>query len=128
MTSGQGSLYGGSCPSPALCATGNLYGNLLVASNPTGSAEAWKSAPGGGSVQITDVDCPSVTQCVAVNNNADVMTSANPPLGNWSFTNLRPYAGVEETSGKGASVVGDIILKKARAKGGPRTIEKLQIL
>lgn len=98
MTNGQGSLYGVSCPSPALCATGNLYGNLQVATNPTGSAEAWKSAPGGGSVQITDVDCPSVTQCVAVNNNADVMTSANPPAGGWSFTNLRPFAGVEETT------------------------------
>jgi hypothetical protein len=98
MTNGQGSLYGVSCPSPALCATGNLYGNLLVATSPTGSAEAWKPAPGGGPIQITDVDCPSVTQCVAVNNNADVMTSANPPAGGWSFTNLRPFAGVEETS------------------------------
>jgi hypothetical protein len=98
MTNGQGSLYGVSCPSPTLCASGNLYGNLLATTNPTGSAEAWKSAPGGGSVQITDVDCPSVTQCVAINNNADVMTSTNPTVGDWSFTNLRPYAGVEETS------------------------------
>lgn len=98
MTNGQGSLYGVSCPSPTLCATGNLYGNLLATTNPTGSADAWKSAPGGGSVQITDVDCPSVTQCVAVNNNADVMTSTNPLAGDWSFANLRPYAGVEETS------------------------------
>ena len=98
MTNGQGSLYGVSCPSTTLCATGDLYGNLLVATDPTGSAAAWNSAPGGGSVQITDVDCPSVTKCVAINNNADVMTSANPPAGGWSFTNLRPYYGVEETT------------------------------
>ncbi len=96
-TDGQGSLYGISCPSPTLCATGNLYGSLLVASNPTGPADAWKSAPGGGAVQITDVDCPSPTQCVAVNNNADVMTSTNPFAGGWTFTNLRPFNGVDET-------------------------------
>jgi hypothetical protein len=94
---GQGSLFGVSCPSPTLCATGNLYGNLLVATNPTGPAEAWRSAPAGGAVQITDIDCPTATECVAVNNNADVMTSENPLAGSWSFTNLRPYAGVDET-------------------------------
>jgi hypothetical protein len=97
MTNGQGSLYGVSCPSPTLCVIGNLYGNLLVATNPTGPVTAWQFAPGGGAVQITDVDCPSVTQCVAINNNADVMTSANPPAGGWGFTNLRPFNGVEET-------------------------------
>lgn len=94
---GQGSLFGVSCPSPTLCVTGNLYGNLLATANPTGSAEAWRRAPSGGSVQITDVDCPTATQCVAVNNNADVMTSESPLAGGWSLTNLRPYAGVDET-------------------------------
>lgn len=97
MSNGEGPLYGVSCPSPSLCATGNLYGNLFAAANPTGPAEAWRPAPGGGSVQITDVDCPTATQCVAVNNNADVMTSENPLAGGWSFTNLRPYPGVDET-------------------------------
>jgi hypothetical protein len=98
MTNGQGSLFGASCPSSTLCVTGNLYGNLLAAASPTGSAEAWKLAPGGGPVQITDVDCPSATKCVAVNNNSDVMTSVDPLVGGWTSTNLRPYFGVEETA------------------------------
>ncbi len=97
MTNGQGSLFGVACPSSTLCVTGNLYGNLLAAANPTGSAEAWRLSPGGGPVQITDVDCATVTKCVAINNNSDVMTSATPLAGGWTFANLRPYFGVEET-------------------------------
>lgn len=95
-----GNLYGVSCPSPALCVTGNVLGNLLVSSAPTGPGSAWRVVDGGGSVQITDVDCASISRCVAVDNNADVLTSTNPTGGpaDWTFTNLIPFTQIVGTS------------------------------
>jgi hypothetical protein len=97
MTGEQGPMFGISCPSAALCVTGNLFGNLVTATNPTGPASAWKSVDGGGAVQITDVDCLSTSECVAVDNNADVLTSTNPTGGasDWTFTNVLPYPLIE---------------------------------
>jgi hypothetical protein len=94
-----GNLYGVSCPSPALCVTGNVLGNLLVSTDPTGPATAWPVTHGGGSVQLTDADCPTATRCIAVDNNADVLTSTDPTggPGEWTFTNLIPYTEVAET-------------------------------
>jgi len=94
-----GNLYGVSCPSPALCVTGNALGNLLVSTGPTGPAAAWPATPGGGSVQLTAAGCPSVTRCIAVDNNADVLTSTNPSggPGAWTFTNLIPYTQIVGT-------------------------------
>jgi len=93
MPGGQGNLYGVSCPSPALCVTGSLFGNLVTSTNPTGPASAWTTTDGGGSVQITDADCPSMSRCVAVDNNGDVLTSTNPTggPGEWTFTNVIPF-------------------------------------
>lgn len=98
-----GSLYGVSCALPALCVTGNVVGQLLLSSAPTGPASGWTPIDGGGTVQITDVDCLSSTQCVAVDNNADVLTSTNPSggAGAWTFTNVLPYPGVDETAANG---------------------------
>jgi len=103
MAGAQGSLYGVSCPSTALCVSGNLLGNLVVSTNPTGPTGAWSTIDGGGAVQITDTDCPSTTRCVAVDNNADVLTSTNPTggPGDWSFTNVLPYPQVDETKANG---------------------------
>ena len=94
-----GNLYGVSCPSPALCVSGNVLGNLVVSTNPTGPASAWPAIRGGGSVQVTAAACPSVSRCVAVDNNADVLTSTDPVAGagGWSFTNLIPYTQIEGT-------------------------------
>ena len=93
-TSGEGGLYGVSCPSPTLCASGNLVGNVLVSGNPTAGPPAWASFRGGGSVQITAASCASASQCMLVDNNADVLTSKDPTGGPtaWSFDNLIPYA------------------------------------
>ena len=103
MAGAQGSLYGASCPSPALCVSGNLLGNLVVSTSPTGPTNAWSTIDGGGTVQITDTDCPSPTRCVAVDNNADVLTSTNPTggPGDWTFTNVIPYPLVDETQANG---------------------------
>lgn len=95
----QGSLYGASCPAPTLCVSGNLLGDLLVSNAPIGAA-TWKTIDGGGSVQITDIDCVTASQCVAVDNNADVLTSTNPTggPGDWTFTKQRPLHGRERGS------------------------------
>src|SRR3954447_21824949 len=89
----QGNAYGVSCPSAALCVSGDLMGNLLVSTAPS-SPTSWRSFDGGGSVQITDVDCPSLALCAAVDNNADVLTSTAPTggAGAWTFTNIAPYS------------------------------------
>jgi hypothetical protein len=91
-----GNLFGVSCPSPVLCVTGNALGNLLVS---TGPASAWSVIDGGGSVQLTAAECPSATRCLAVDNNADVLTSTDPTggPGAWTFTNLIPYTDIEGT-------------------------------
>ena len=95
-----GNLYGVSCPSPALCVTGNALGNLLVSTSPTGPATSWPATPGGGSVQLTAAECPAATRCLAVDNNADVLTSTNPTSGpaSWTFTNLIPYTQIAGTT------------------------------
>lgn len=95
-----GNLYGVSCSTPALCVTGNALGNLLVSSVPAGPASAWRVVNGGGSVQITDADCVSISRCVAVDNNADVLASTNPTGGSadWTFTNLIPFTQIVGTS------------------------------
>lgn len=92
----QGSLFGVSCPSAALCVSGDGFGNLLVSTAP-GATGSWRAIDGGGSVQITAVDCIDASRCVAVDNNGDVLTSANPAGGaaDWTFTNLLPYPGAD---------------------------------
>lgn len=44
-------------------------------------------------MQITGVTCPTMTNCVAVDDNGDVLTSANPLGGPtaWTFENLVPF-------------------------------------
>ena len=93
-------MFGVSCPSIALCVTGNLIGNLVVSTDPTGPASAWAVTDGGGSVQITAADCPSVSRCVAVDNNGDVLTSTDPTggPGDWTFSNVLPYPQVDGTA------------------------------
>jgi hypothetical protein len=92
-------LYGVSCPSPTLCVSGDVLGNLVVSTDPTGPASAWPVSRGGGTVQLTAAACPSVSRCVAVDNNADVLTSTDPAggAGEWSFINLIPYTQIDGT-------------------------------
>jgi hypothetical protein len=98
----QGNLYGVSCPSPVFCLSGDLLGNLVFSTAPA-TAAAWTPTDGGGSTQITAASCPSVSRCVAVDNNGDVLTSTDPTGGasEWSFTNLLPFPGIDETARNG---------------------------
>ncbi|HWN72394.1 MAG TPA: hypothetical protein VNN15_01140 [Solirubrobacterales bacterium] len=46
-----------------------------------------------GSVLITGLTCPMTSRCLAVDNNADVLTSTDPTggPGSWTFENLVPF-------------------------------------
>lgn len=97
---GRQNLFGVSCPSAALCVSGDTRGDLLVAKDPTGGTGAWRPVDGGGSVQITDVDCVSTSLCLAIDNNGDILTSTRPTggPGDWTFTNVAPFPGVDGTA------------------------------
>lgn len=83
-------LGGVSCVAGFLCAAGDGGGNILTTTDPVVSGFATTNP--GGSVQITGVSCPTTTDCVAVDNNADVMSSddAGGSKG-WTFENLVPF-------------------------------------
>ena len=93
-------LFGISCPTGELCVSGNTIGKLLVTTAPTGDTSAWSSTQSGATVQITATDCLSATRCVVVDNNGNAFTSTNPTGGqrDWTFTNILPYPGVDETA------------------------------
>lgn len=90
----HGSLYAVSCPSTALCVSGDMFGNLLAATNPLGGAPAWSSFPGGATVQVTGASCFSAASCVLVDNNGDALSSTDPAAGAgaWAVQNLIPYS------------------------------------
>lgn len=102
---GPGGLEGIACL-PGLCLTGNTGGNVLGSSAP--DASTWTATPGGGSVQITGAACQSVSRCVVVDNNGDVLvaTDANSPHPFWSFDNLLPYTPAEGNALFGAACPG----------------------
>jgi hypothetical protein len=74
-----------SCPSASLCVAGDLAGNILTSTNPTGGPSPWNSAavsPIGG------VSCPSVSLCVAVSGN-HVLTATDPTGGASAWTKTK---------------------------------------
>lgn len=87
-----------------LCLTGNTGGNLLTATEPA-TLSSWHAANGGTSVQITGSACASISACLAVDNNGDVMVSTEPagPHPGWVSTNVRPYSDGAETPGSEAA-------------------------
>lgn len=87
------SLNGVSCPSATLCVSANA-GRVITSSNPS-LTSAWKSVAAGSGLPVKGVSCPTASACAAVDNNADVMVSANPTGGSgaWSFKNVLPFNG-----------------------------------
>lgn len=91
---GHGSLYGVSCPTTGFCLSGDMFGNVVGTTNPTGPASGWSSFNSGASVQITGASCQSPTECLMVDQNGDTLTSTNPLAGTgaWTVQNLIPYS------------------------------------
>lgn len=88
---GPGNLQGVSCTTAPLCVAGNSAGNLIASIRPS-EPSAWFERDGGSSVQVTAIDCLPTRQCVAVDDNGDVITTEDAADRPWSLTQLIPYA------------------------------------
>jgi hypothetical protein len=84
-------LTGVSCPTTTFCVAVDQNGSVLTSTAPTHGPHAWSkpakidtaTAPGGGSVGLSGISCPTVSMCVAVDGAAkgDVLVSTNPTGG-----------------------------------------------
>jgi hypothetical protein len=90
----HGPLFGVSCPTTGFCLAGDMYGNAVGTTAPTGPASGWSSFSAGASVQITGVGCTSPEECLMVDDNGDALTSADPlgGTGAWTVQNIVPYS------------------------------------
>jgi hypothetical protein len=81
------------CPSVSLCVAGDYAGNVLVSTNPTGGASAWKVINIDPSAHRLSIACPSTTFCVAVDANGNALTTTDPTGGPsaWSRTAIDGY-------------------------------------
>jgi hypothetical protein len=86
----QGPLTAVSCPSESLCVAGDVAGNILSSTNPTGGLTAWSSAAVSPQQSIQSVSCPSISLCVAVGYIGNVLTSTDPTGGasGWTKTTI----------------------------------------
>jgi photosystem II stability/assembly factor-like uncharacterized protein len=89
---GPGNLESITCVDQGLflCLAGNSGGNFLATKGAGGST--WSETNGGASVPITGISCPTPSRCAAVDNNGDVLVSADPAAPrSWSVANLIPF-------------------------------------
>ena len=89
----HGPLFGVACPTTGLCLAGDMYGNAVGTTAPTGPASGWSSFSAGGSVQMTGVGCASPEECLMVDDNGDAFASLDPLGGTsaWTKQNIVPY-------------------------------------
>lgn len=78
-------VKGVSCPTTGACAAVDNNSDAIVSTNPTGGAGAWSftnviPAPqiGGGPNGTFGISCPSVSLCVAVGAQEQIISSADP--------------------------------------------------
>jgi hypothetical protein len=89
----HGFLFGVACPTTGLCVSGDMFGNVVASTSPTGPASSWDTFGSGATVQITAASCPAAGQCLQVDNNGDALTSSQPTAGTtaWTVQNLVPF-------------------------------------
>ena len=86
------------CPSSTFCVAVDQFGDVITSSNPTGGAAAWITTnvegvplddPNAQGVSLSDVSCPSIGFCVAI-DSGNVVTSRNPTGGAaaWAMANV----------------------------------------
>lgn len=88
------SLTGVSCPTVSFCEVVDNQGYVIGSDDPSGGAKAWSrpvhvdttQAPGGGFAGFAGISCASASLCVAVDNDGQVVSSANPGGGAKSWT------------------------------------------
>jgi hypothetical protein len=77
------------CISTTLCVAGDVAGNLITTTQPTGGAAAWTVAEQvDPSTQINAVSCSSQALCVAAGTDGAIIHSTNPTGGSsaWKLT------------------------------------------
>jgi hypothetical protein len=86
--SGAGQLDSVSCPSASLCVIGDFDGGVLTATSPADGASAYTSTDLTGDVNapnteftLLSVSCGSATECVASDDNGDLIASDDPEGG-----------------------------------------------
>ncbi len=114
-------LTGVSCPATNFCVAVDQNGDVLTSTAPTHGPHAWSkptkidtaTAPGGGSVGLTGISCPTATLCVAVDGAAkgNVLISTAPTGGvrSWVSTTIAtgPLTSVSCASGTLCVAAGD---------------------
>jgi hypothetical protein len=81
-----------SCPSTSLCVALDLGGNVATSTDPGAGADSWRVANVAGSTPalggcpfaflcVAQLTCPSVSLCVAVNNDGTAVVSSDPAAG-----------------------------------------------
>jgi hypothetical protein len=100
-------MSGISCPSVSLCVAVDIDQNVVTSTDPTGGAGTWTSAkvdhavgpecgkyePGDGCILgFDDIACPTVSLCVAIDGEDNVVTSTDPTGGAsaWNVGNPDP--------------------------------------
>lgn len=72
-------IRGVSCPSEELCVAAGPQGNILVSTDPTGPASAWRIVELGlEATRMNAISCPTPELCVAVAYNGKVVSSTEP--------------------------------------------------
>ena len=109
-----------SCPSESLCVAGDVAGNILSSTNPTGGPAAWTSAAVSSNQSIHGVSCPTTLLCVAGDWAGNILTSTDPTGGAnaWTKTTVDPEAFINTVSCPSTS----LCVAAGGAKGGGDTI------
>jgi hypothetical protein len=85
---GELDLRGISCGTPTLCVAVARGGRMLVSTDPTGGAAAWRDAgTPGGAGDLEGVSCVLILLCAAGNLGGNVLISIDPAGGAWSEAN-----------------------------------------
>lgn len=84
-------IRGVSCPSERLCVAAGPQGNVLVSTDPTGAASAWRVIELGlEATRMNAISCPTPSLCVAVAYNGKVISSTDPTgdASDWTIAQL----------------------------------------
>lgn len=78
------------CPTTSLCLLGGGDDDISVSTDPTGGPSTYKDHdlidPNAPFATITGIACPSIGDCLAVDNEGDVMSTGDPATGHWKMT------------------------------------------
>ncbi|MCL4313270.1 MAG: hypothetical protein M1131_03925, partial [Actinobacteria bacterium] len=89
-----------SCPTTSFCAAGNIAGDIVYSTDPTGGASAWSVVDVDGSNSINAISCPTASFCLAVDSVGNIVYSTDPTGGAsaWSVVNVDGSTAIDGVS------------------------------